>query len=195
MFVYRALSADDPKILEHLLAMTPEDRRCRFHGLTSDQRIRDYCAEMRKRDAHLIGCLEGERLVGMIEIVPNGAGAERRGEVGITVAADRRDHGIGHALVEHALDFAANHCLSLVFGYMPENIRIPRIVNALGGSVDRLEAEAKLAAPRPTAFSFCLEAIDDLGLFAADMLGFWRKALLTPLGAAAPPKPAPSEAD
>ena len=51
------------------------------------------------------------------------------------------------------------------------------------------------SAPRPTAFSFCLEAIDDLGLFAYDMLGFWRKALLTPLGAAAPPKPAPSEAD
>jgi GNAT superfamily N-acetyltransferase len=183
MFVYRALSADDPKILEHLLAMTPEDRRCRFHGLTSDQRIVDYFAEMRRRNAHLIGCLEGKRLVGLIEVVPAGDGAERRGEVGITVAADRRDQSIGHVLVEHALDFAANHRMSLVFGYMPENLRIPRIVHALGGSVDRLGAQAQLAAS------------DDLGLFAADMLGFWRKALLAPLRAAAQPKPLPSEAD
>lgn len=194
MFAYRSLSADDPKILEHFLALTPEDRRCRFHGLTNDERIIHYCAEMMRREAHLIGCLEGERLVGLIEIVPCGEGAERRGEVGITVAPDRRDRGIGHALVQHALDFAANHGVPLVFGYLPDNVRIPRIVHDLGGKVNRLSAQAELAAPTPTAFSLCLEAIDDLGLFAADMLGFWRKAILAPLAEPAPAKPTPTKA-
>lgn len=193
MYAYRSLSADDPKILEHLLALTPEDRRCRFHGMTSDERIRHYCDEMTRREAHLIGCLEGERLVGLIEIVPSGEGTERRGEVGVSVAPDRRDHGIGHALVQHALDFAANHGLPLVFGYLPDNVRIPRIVHDLGGKVNRIEAEAELAAPAPTAFSLCLEAIDDLGLFAADMLDFWRRALLTPLAEPAEAKSSPSE--
>jgi GNAT superfamily N-acetyltransferase len=194
MFAYRSLSADDPKILEHLLALTPADRRCRFHGLTSDERIRHYCDEMTRREAHLIGCLEGERLVGLIEIVPCGEGAERRGEVGMSVAPDRRDHGIGHALVQHALDFAANHGVALVFGYLPDNVRIPRIVHDLGGRVNRLAAEAQLPAPAPTAFSLYLEAIDDLGLFAADMLDFWHRALLAPLAKPAQAKRSPGEA-
>lgn len=181
MFVYRSLAANDPKIREHLLALTPDDRRCRFHGLTSDERIVAYCDEMTRREAHLIGCLEGERLVGLIEIVLDGEGAAHRGEVGISVAADRRDHGIGHELVQHAIEFAANHRISLVFGYLPENLRIPHIVHNFGGRVDRLAAEAQIAAPAPTPFSYWLEAIDHVGLVAADMLGFWRKALLTPL--------------
>ncbi|MGO8919447.1 MAG: GNAT family N-acetyltransferase [Stellaceae bacterium] len=185
MFAYRSLSADDPKILEHLLAMTPEDRRCRFHGLASDQRIVDYCAEIPRREAHLVGCFEDERLVGLIEIALCGEGADRRGEVGMSVAADQRDRGIGHSLVQHALDFAANHGVPLVFGYLPDNVRIPRIVHALGGTVNRLGAQAEIAAPAPTGFSLCLEAIDNLGLFAAGMLGFWRKALAEP----DPPKP------
>jgi hypothetical protein len=39
MQTYHSLSPGDPKIVEHFLAMTPEDRRSRFHGLTSDERI------------------------------------------------------------------------------------------------------------------------------------------------------------
>lgn len=191
MVAYRSLAADDPKILEHFLALTPEDRRCRFHGATSDERIAQYCAGMTGREAHLVGCLEGERLVGLIEIVLCNDGAERRGEVGISVAPDRRDRGIGHTLVQHALDYAANHSLSLMFGYLPDNVRIPRIVHDLGGKVNRLAAEAELAAPAPTAFSLCLEAIDDIGLFASDMLGFWHRALLGPLSPPAPAAPKP----
>lgn len=190
MFAYRSLSADDPNIREHFLAMTPEDRRCRFHGMTSDARIAQYCAEMTRREAHLIGCFEGERLVGLIEIAYSGEGAERRGEVGMSVAADRRDRGIGHTLVQHALDYAANHNLPLVFGYLADNTRIPRIVHDLGGQVNRLAAEAEIAPPAATPFTLCLAAIDDLGLFAADMLGFWRRALLAPLDTPTPPRKA-----
>lgn len=181
MFVYRSLSADDPKIREHLLAMTPEDRRCRFHGATNDARIAQYCAEMGRRDGHLIGCLDGDRLVGLIEIVPAGDGTERRGEVGMSVASDRRGRGIGHTLVQHALDYAANRGIALVFGYLPDNTRIPHIVHDLGGQVDKGAAQAEIAPPDATPFSLCLEAIDDLGRFAADLMGFWRKALLAPL--------------
>jgi GNAT superfamily N-acetyltransferase len=187
MFAYRSLAADDPTIREHFLAMSPEDRRCRFHGLTSDERIAQYCVEMTRREAHLIGCFEGERLVGLIEIAFCGDGAERRGEVGMSVAADRRERGIGHSLVQHALDYAANHGLPLVFGYLPDNTRIPHIVHAHGGRVNRLAAEAEIAPTAATPFTLCLAAIDDLGLFAADMLGFWRKALLAPLEPPLPP--------
>jgi GNAT superfamily N-acetyltransferase len=189
MFAYRSLSPGDPKIHEHFLALSPEDRRCRFHGLTSDTRIAQYCAEMKERDAYLIGCLEGARLVGLIEIAFSGAGADRRGEVGMSVAADRRGHGIGHTLVQHALEFAANHNLPLVFGYLPDNVRIPRIVHDLGGRVNPRAAEAEIAPPGATPFTLALEAIDDIGLFAADMLGFWRKALLAPLAPSTPSEP------
>jgi hypothetical protein len=40
---YRALSPGDPEILEHFVAMTPEGRRCRFHGATSNERVGQYC--------------------------------------------------------------------------------------------------------------------------------------------------------
>jgi GNAT superfamily N-acetyltransferase len=189
MFAYRSLAASDPRIREHFLAMTPEDRRCRFHGPTSDIRIAQYCAEMTRREAHLIGCFEGERLVGLIEIAFCGNGAERRGEVGLSVAADNRDRGVGRTLVQHALDYAANHGLPLVFGYLPENIRIPRIVHDFGGRVNRLAARAEIEAPEATPFTVCLAAIDDIGLFAADLLALWRHALLAPLALATPTEP------
>lgn len=195
MCAYRALAANDPKIVEHFLGMSAEDRRCRFHGMTSDERIAQYCAEMTQREAHLIGCLEGERLVGLIEIALCGDGTGRHGEVGMSVAADRRDRGIGHVLVQHALDYAANHGVPLVFGYLPDNTRIPRIVHDLGGHVDRLTAEAELEAPVPTPFSVCLEAIDDAGLLAADAIEFWRKTLLAPFADPRPVKPTPTGAD
>lgn len=191
MHAYRALAADDPKIAEHLLAMSQEDRRCRFHGITTDARILQYCAAMARRDAHLIGCFEGERLIGLLEIALTGDGGGRHGEVGMSVAADRRDRGVGHVLVAHALDYAANHGVPLVFGYLPENTRIPRIVHDLGGHVDRLGAEAEIEAPQPTPFSLCLEAIDDAGLLAADAIELWRKALLAPLETLTPAKPTP----
>lgn len=189
MFAYRSLAADDPKILEHFLALTPEDRRCRFHGMTSDERIARYCAEMARREAHLVGCFEGERLVGLIEVALTEQEGSRQGEIGMSVAADRRGRGIGHALVEHALDYAANRGLPLVFGYLPDNTRIPRIVLDLGGHVDRLAAEAALDAPSPTPFSLCLEALDDAGLHAARLIALWRQALLAPLEGEEPAKP------
>ncbi len=192
MVAYRSLAADDPKILEHFLALTPEDRRCRFHGATSDERIAQYCAGMAGREAHLVGCLEGERLVGLIEIALSEENGRRHGEVGMSVAADRRDRGIGHALVAHALDYAANRGLALVFGYLPDNTRIPRIVLDHGGHVDRLAAEAALEAPAPTLFSVSLEALDDAALYSAKLIELWRKALLAPLEATAPAKPDPS---
>jgi hypothetical protein len=108
----------------------------------------------------------------------------------MSVAADRRGRGIGHALVEHALDYAANRGLPLVFGYLPDNTRIPRIVLDLGGHVDRLAAEAALDAPAPTPFSLCLEALDDAGLHAARLIALWRQALLAPLEGEEPAKPA-----
>jgi GNAT superfamily N-acetyltransferase len=177
MFTYRSLAADDPKILDHLLAMTPEDRRCRFHGVVSDERVAQHCAEMAEREVHLIGCLEGERLIGLIEIALCRDEAGRYGEVGMSVAADRRGRGIGRSLVEHALDYAANRGLRLVFGYLAENIRIPRIVITLGGHVDRLGTRAELPARPPTPFSLVLAALDDAALVAARLTEFWRQTL------------------
>ena len=179
MFTYRSLAADDPKILEHLLAMTPEDRRCRFHGVTSDARIAQHCAEMAQREGQLIGCSEGERLIGLIEIVICRDAGDRYGEVGMSVAADRRGRGIGRSLVEHALDYAANRGLRLVFGYLPDNTRIPRIVLDLGGHVDRLGTTAELPPRPPTPFSLFLAALDDAALMAAKLTEFWRQALGT----------------
>jgi GNAT superfamily N-acetyltransferase len=189
MQAYHSLSPGDPKILEHFLAMTPEDRRCRFHGVTSDERVTQYCQEMVGRDAHLIGCLEGERLVGLIEIVLVEGGKERSGEVGMSVAADRRDQGIGHVLVQHAMDHAANRGLPLVFGYLPDNARIPRIARDLGGHVDRREAAAEIAPAPISAFTLGLPAIDDIGLYAADLMALWKSVLLAPLGEPSPPAP------
>ncbi len=64
--------------------------------------------------------------------------------------------------------------------YLPDNARIPRIVQDLGGSIDRVRAAAKLHPPRPSPFTLCLEALDDLGLLAANLMSLWRKALLGP---------------
>lgn len=181
MYAYRTLSPADPKILDHFLALSPDDRRCRFHGPTSDARIVAYCREMARREGHLLGCFEGERLIGLIEIVFCGEGETRFGEVGMSVAADRRGQGIGSRLVEHALEIAANRRLRLVFGYLPDNASVPRIVCQMGGQIDRLASEGQIAPPQKTPFTLCLEAMDDLGLVAAQIISLWKKAALAPL--------------
>lgn len=185
MYAYRTLSPGDPQISAHFLALSPSDRRCRFHGPTSDQRIAQYCAEMTRREAHLVGCLEGERLIGLIEIVFCGEGEKRFGEVGMSVAADARGQGIGSRLVEHALEIAANRRIPLVFGYLPDNACVPRIICTMGGSVDPIAAEGQIEPPRKTPFTLCLEAMDDMGLVAAQIISMWKKAALTPLEEAA----------
>jgi GNAT superfamily N-acetyltransferase len=75
---------------------------------------------------------------------------ERSGEIGMNVAADRRDRGIGHVLMQHAMDYAANRGLPLVFGYLPDNARIPRIALDLGGPLDR-EGGRQRSHPRRSA--------------------------------------------
>jgi GNAT superfamily N-acetyltransferase len=138
---------------------------------------------MAGREFQLIGRLEDGRLLGLIEIVMVSSGTKRRGEIGVSVAPGRRDLGMGHVLVQRAMDYAANRGLPLAFGHLPDNPRIPRIARHLGGHIDRRQAAAEIVPAPISASTLGLAAIDNIGRHAADAMALWKSAPLARLGA------------
>jgi hypothetical protein len=96
---------------------------------------------------------------------------------------------IGHVLIRHAGDYAANRGLLLVFGYLADNPRIPphRSGSRRPDRRDTLASRDRAGAaqrlhPRP-------DRLDDFGLYVADIMAQWKSTLLAPLGEPAPSAP------
>jgi RimJ/RimL family protein N-acetyltransferase len=100
-------AADLPRYCALLAALSPEDVRRRFHSVTAPSDpalIRAALLGPGSLGAVLVETRTGE-LVGVAHAAP--AGAERRGEFGILVAADHRRRGLGGALADALLQTLA----------------------------------------------------------------------------------------
>ena len=96
-------AADVPRYRALLASLSPEDVRLRFHSVTAPsdpELIRAALLGPDSLGAVLVETRAGE-LVGVAHAAP--AGAERRGEFGILVAAEHRRRGLGGALADALL--------------------------------------------------------------------------------------------
>jgi aminoglycoside 6'-N-acetyltransferase I len=132
----RPLDASDLRAIEqHMLELTPLDRRARFLFQAKDTSITAYARRLDPLRDILIGAFDSsERLIGFA-----GAHADeefRIVEIGITIDEDYRGRGLGRRLVALAMELAfARGAHSVHFNFSPDNHKFTRLVNALGGRI------------------------------------------------------------
>jgi RimJ/RimL family protein N-acetyltransferase len=114
-------------ILEHLLALSDDDRRLRFYSFASDDSIVRYVDAMDFANDLVMGFVEDGRLLALIHLgVLREPGAI---ELGISVNRDDRGRGLGLALTRQALALARSQGFQCVYVcYMDENHPMRAIV-------------------------------------------------------------------
>lgn len=100
----KLLMAERPLFAAHLKRLSPADRSFRFaHSRVGDDWIDKYVAGIAADDL-LLGCFDGDRLVGVAHVAFAGPVAE----MGISVDSDSRAHGVGAELTRRAVRWTRN---------------------------------------------------------------------------------------
>lgn len=154
LVVYPLSAASRPRILEHLVRLSPSDRRLRFGVACSDEAIAAYVERLDfERDA-VFGVSDAEDLlVGITHL----ARVDDVAELGLSVSEARRGSGFAQAMFRRALLHARNrgfrelcmHCLS-------ENAAMVHIARKAGMHIliDGTDRDAWLALPPATPVTF-----------------------------------------
>lgn len=109
-----------PLILAHLLALGQEDRRLRFSYALGDGAIAKYVTKIDFSQDSLFGIFGKDNvLLGVvhISIFPSkeGSTAPKAAELGLSLNADMRGHGLGTLLFKRALQRARNEGVERLF--------------------------------------------------------------------------------
>jgi RimJ/RimL family protein N-acetyltransferase len=171
MRVYRKLHPFERwRLAEHLVRLSPEDRRRRFFAGVGDEAIGRHCRRIDWLGAVVIGFFEDGVLRGAAELSLETTKLPFAGELALSVESAWQNQGVGTELVRRALLAAGNRGVaSLQMVCLAENQRVQRIAQkhaqrlaSAGG-----ETEAALAVPLPTQLSLVAEAVEDgIGLLA-----------------------------
>lgn len=171
MRVYRKLLPYETwRLREHLLRLSPADRRLRFFGGVGDEFIAEHCRRIDGVRAVVIGYFESGVLRGAAELHldPN---FSDRAELAITVESAWQAQHVGTELLGHAITVAENRGVrSLAMLCLLDNHRMQHIA---GKFADRLvvvddQAEANVKLPFPTHASLWQEAMmDAMGLITS----------------------------
>ena len=148
--VHPLAAASRPEILEHLLALTPEDRRLRFGTPSADESIARYVESIDFARDTVFGIYDDmNALVGMTHV----AQLDDAVELGLSVHPSRRREGLAQTMFRRAALHARNrgigelymHCLS-------ENAAMMHIARKSGMRIvlDGSDRDAWLALPRAT---------------------------------------------
>lgn len=152
------LARHRPRILVHLLALSPADRKLRFGYAASDALIGRYAEQIDFIDDELIGIFNRRlEVVAMAHLAYAGDGlGSGEAEFGVSVADCARGRGWGARLFELAVLHARNRGVdTLVIHALTENAPMLRIVRAAGAQVilEGPDALARLALPPGDALS------------------------------------------
>ena len=148
------------RLKQHLLRLSPEERRQRFFGSVSDEAVATHCAGIYGVRVIVIGFFADGVLRGAAELRLE-MDIAGRAELAITVETAWQDSGVGTALVERAVTAAGNRgARSLFMVCLLDNRQMQHIAGKL---TDRLiivedQVEADLVTPFPTYISLWLEA-------------------------------------
>lgn len=152
----RALSRrHSPKILRHLLTLSPQDRYLRFGYAATDEQMEHYVRGLNFGRDEIFGVFNRRlELVAMAHLAysvdPQWATCA---EFGVSVAAHQRGKGLGAQLFDHAVVHARNGGVQMLFIHaLSENAPMLRIARQAGARVERdgSESEAYLTLPQAT---------------------------------------------
>lgn len=138
---------DAPLLAAHLLRLTPEDRRSRFHAGMSDAAISAYARRIDWRRVFVFGVFIGGELRGVAELAPMPGKA---GEVAVSVEQRFRHEGLGRLLVVAAMLAARRLGMRQVFlDYLPRNTAMAALMRELGAETQfrGLGVEATIGLP------------------------------------------------
>ncbi len=144
-----------PRILAHLLALSPQDRYLRFGYPANDEQIRRYVEGLDFQRDEIFGVFNRRlQLVAMAHLAfsvdPQWATCA---EFGVSVAEQQRGRGLGAKLFNRAVVHARNEGVQMFFIHaLSENAAMLKIARNGGARVQRdgSESEAYLMLPRAT---------------------------------------------
>jgi GNAT superfamily N-acetyltransferase len=148
-------------LYEHLLALSPEDRRLRFGSSLSAAGINEYVDRIDfQRDA-VFGVHDMSLvLVGAVHLALPDAHAE----LGLSVLSGHRGRGVGSALFERAAAHARNRSVPRLYMHcLRENLAVVHIARKFEMDIvaEAGEADAHLALPPASPVSIAGEVVTD----------------------------------
>lgn len=144
-----------PRILQHLLLLSPDDRYLRFGYPATDEQIGRYVQGLNFERDEIFGVFNRRlQIVAMAHLAysidPQWASCA---EFGVSVDSRQRGRGLGTRLFGHALTHARNQGVQLFFIHaLSDNVPMLAIARKSGARVERdgSETEAYLAVPHAT---------------------------------------------
>ena len=157
------------RIIEHLLALTPDDRYLRFGYPASDEQIRKYALSIDFSRDEVLGIFN--RRLHLIALAHLAYGLPMPGEpqrtmaeFGVSVLAQSRSRGLGRRLFDAAALHARNRGIDTLFIHaLTENRPMLRIAAAAGAVVEHAavgESAAWLRLPPDTVGSQVEQALE-----------------------------------
>ena len=163
-------------LLEHLLALSAENRRLRFGMWTNDDTIRRYVEKIDFVSDRVFGIFGLDlRLIGAAHLALNHR--DRFAELGVSVNAGERRHGYGLALLQRAKLHAVNRGFRTFFMCcLSENKTMVHLALLAGlkVAVEQGEVDAHLRLAAPNLGGVALEAVEDQ-MALIDL--FWKQQL------------------
>jgi RimJ/RimL family protein N-acetyltransferase len=120
-----------PKFRDHLLRLTPEDRRLRFGHALSEAGVDAYVRGIDWVRDRVLACDgDGHEVIGAVHVCRIGGGGV---ELAFSVEGEYRNRGIGAALAERAMLWARNRGYRRIHAYcQPENMPMRRLASRCG---------------------------------------------------------------
>ncbi|MEZ5846784.1 MAG: GNAT family N-acetyltransferase [Geminicoccaceae bacterium] len=168
--IFRRLHVSDRDgVLDHLLCLSPQDRRWRFGATTSDAGIRTYCDRLDWESAIMLAPVHRGRVCGVAELRPAATAGfavapESWAEVALSVDAPCRSQGYGRELVRRLMISARNRSITtLAMNCHLDNGLILRLARHFGArlSIDHGDVEARFRLPGGNPLTFILELWDE----------------------------------
>ncbi len=162
----RALAARHrPRVLAHLLTLSPADRHLRFGHVASDSQIARYVDQIDFDTDEVFGIFNRRlEVVAMAHLARlAGEGDARSAEFGVSVAAGARGRGWGRRLFEHAVLHARNRGVdTLLIQALVENAAMLHIARAAGAQIEASgpDAVARLRLPPEDLASHVEELVE-----------------------------------
>ena len=143
------------KIVEHLLALGPDDRYLRFGYAAGDEQIRRYVDQIDFERDEVFGIFNRRlELIALAHLAHRDADAKRgraaASEFGVSVLPKARRRGFGRRLFEHAMLHARNRHVETMFIHaLSENTAMLKLARSAGATIERdgSESEAWLKLP------------------------------------------------
>jgi len=155
-----------PRILQHLLALDPQDRYLRFGYAANDEQIQRYVDGLHFERDEIFGIFNSRLdIVAMAHLALNlESGTEACEEFGVSVQKRSRGRGYGARLFERAAMHARNEGVLLLFIHaLSENIPMIKIARKFGATVERdgSETEAYVRLPHANFDSQLTELVSE----------------------------------